>query len=366
MLVLTGVALGLGFLTKYQVVFVGAILLFSIVFLARKELKVSLKKFALTIAAAVLVITPWIVIAYQKYASQFLSQWIYALQVGNPERSIYSDRFPQSIFYLIDMVWPYSNTHPISLFIYIAGLLGLVYLAWRHKPQDRYVVIWFVVIYVFFTLISNRAWRYALPVFPAVAISASVAFWALFDRLVSAYRNAHVASNRRLITKVAASLLVAAMAGALTYSIYDTYTLEARENINIELDKATTYALTNISVNKSIMVLAPFDYMSKEMVTFYLWTHGETAIKVYQYPEQAVDAYTPHFNITELIIQCHQYNVQYVFTYEYGGTVTYFNTTLNLQQIFEQLYTSGNFTHITSSATFGENPRRIFILDFIG
>jgi len=365
-LVFTGLALGLGFLTKYQVVVAGVILLFSLVFLIRRELKTSLKKFTLTIVVALLVITPWIVIAYQMYATQVLRQWVYAGQVGNPERSIYSDRFPQPIFYLIDMVWPYSNTHPISIFIYIAGLGGLVYLAWRHKPQDRYVLIWFVVIYVFFTLISNRAWRYALPVFPAVAISASVAFWAMFGRLEGAYRKVQVASNRRLLTKVAAGLLVASMAGAVACSIYDTYTLEARENINIELDKASAYALANISVNKSIMVLAPFDYMSKEMVSFYLWTHGDTTVSVYQYPSQAVDAYTPDFNITQLITQCRQNNVQYIFTYEYGGTVTYFNSTLNLQQIYEQLYTSGNFTHINNNATFGENPRRIFILEFIG
>lgn len=365
MLIFTGVALGLGFLTKYQVVVAGIILLVSIFFLARNQLKTALKKFTITIAAAVLVVVPWIVIAYQMYASQFLSQWVYALQVGNPERSIYSDRFPQAIFYLIDMVWPYSNTHPISLFIYIAGLVGLVYLAWRHKPQDRYIVIWFVVIYVFFTLISNRAWRYALPVFPVVGISASVTFWVLYGRLKSAYRNAQTGPSRRRLTKIAAGLLVIGMAGAVAYSIYDAYTLEARENIKIELDQATAYALANLDANKSIMVLAPFDYMSKEMVTFYLWTHGDTSTQVYQYPAQAVDAYTPEFNITELTTQCLQYNVQCIFTYEYGGTVTYFNTTLNLQQIYQQLYISGNFTHINSNSTFGENPRRIFVLEFI-
>ncbi len=229
-LVFSGVALGLGFLTKYQVVVAGVILLVSILFLARNQLKQTYKKFTITIAAAALVVVPWIVVAYQM-SSQFLSQWLYALQVGNPERSVYSDRFPQPIFYLIDMVWPYSNTHPISLFIYVAGLAGLVYLAWRHKPQDRYVVVWFVVIYVFFTLISNRAWRYVLPLFPAVAISASVAFFALYGKLERSFQSANTASSRRLLTKIAAVGLIVGMAGAVAYSVYDAYTLEARENI---------------------------------------------------------------------------------------------------------------------------------------
>jgi 4-amino-4-deoxy-L-arabinose transferase-like glycosyltransferase len=365
-LVFTGVALGLGFLAKYQVAVAGVILLVSLVFLARNQLKLAFKKFTITIAVAVLVVVPWIVVAYQMYASQLLSQWIYALQVGNPERSVYSDRFPQPIFYLIDMVWPYANTHPISIFIYIAGLAGLVFLVWRHKPQDRYVVIWFAVIYVFFTLISNRAWRYALPVFPALAISASAGFFALYGRLERGLRSADTSSNRRLLTKIASIGLIVAMAGAIAYSVYDAYTLEARENIAIELDPATAYALSNLDAGKSIMVLCPFDYMSKEMVSFYLWTHGDTQTQVYQYPAQAIDAYTPNFNIADLIAQCRENNVQYIFTYEYGGTVPYFNSTLNLQQVYVQLYDSGNFSHISDNMTFGANPRRIFLLEFAG
>jgi hypothetical protein len=58
--------------------------------------------------------------------------------------------------------------------------------------------------------------------------------------------------------------------------------------------------------------------------------------------------------------------VKYVFTYEFGGVVPYFNTALNLQKIYLMLYDSGNFTHISDDATFGSNPRRIFILTFVG
>ena len=124
--------------------------------------------------------------------------------------------------------------------------------------------------------------------------------------------------------------------------------------------------MKNLNCNKSIMVLCPFDLLSREMVRFYLWEDGDNTIPVFQYPRQAVDAYTPDFNIAELIRLCNTLKVQYVFTYEYGGTVPYFNSTLNAQQVFEQLYSSGNFTHISSEATFGENPRRIFVLEFIG
>ncbi len=47
-----------------------------------------------------------------------------------------------------------------------------------------------------------------------------------------------------------------------------------------------------------------------------------------------MDAYTPVFNITEFVQECSQNNVKYVFTYEYGGNVPYFNTTLTAMGVF--------------------------------
>jgi hypothetical protein len=114
------------------------------------------------------------------------------------------------------------------------------------------------------------------------------------------------------------------------------------------------------------MLLCPYNYFSQDMVSFYLWADGEPQIRTYQYPELPVDTYTPHFNITQFIGLCKQYNVKFIFTYEYGGTVPYFNTTLNLQQIYEQIYASGNFSRISPEATFGQNPRRILVLNFTG
>ncbi|HSV48961.1 MAG TPA: glycosyltransferase family 39 protein [Candidatus Acidoferrales bacterium] len=366
MLVFTGLMVGFGFLTKYQALIAGIIFLLSILFLARNQLKWAYKKFTITVVTAVLVVTPWILVAYQIYASHLLEQWLYAIQVGNPERSVYSERFLQPIFYLVDMVWPYDMLHPISIFIYIAALAGLGYLAWRRKPQDKYLLIWFVCIYVFFTLISNKSWRYVLPLFPALAISAAVAFWAAYGKLQGKWRQSVGSENRKRLYKAAGVLLVVSLAGAVAYSIYDSYTYVANYDIDIQIEEATNYAYHNMDFNKSIMVLSPFDMLNREMVRFYLWQDGDNRIPVFQYPRLAVDAYAPEFNITELIRQCQVYKVQYLFTYEYGGTVPYFNSTLNLQQIYQQLYASGNFTHITENATFGENPRRIFVLEFTG
>jgi uncharacterized membrane protein len=364
-LVLSGIAIGLGFLAKYQILVAFAIFVVSILFLARNQLKQSLKKFSILVVSAFLVVLPWLVIAYQIYATKIFGEWIYAVQVGNPERSIYSGRYPAPIFYFIEMVWSYNEIHPISIFLYVAGLLGLVFLAWRRRPEDKYVLIWFAVVFVLFTLIVNKHWRYVLPLFPTLAISASVQILYALSRLQNSWK---LTSNvkRKHQAKFAAILLIVCVAGAVAYSINDAYRNLATYQINIDIEGATKYAIARMNSNESIMVLCPFNFFSRDMVRFYLWADGDNEIRVLQYPRLPVDSYTPNFNITELIAICKHANVKYLFTYEFGGTVPYYNTTLNLQQIYMQLYASGNFSKISDEATFGTNPRRIFLLTFIG
>jgi 4-amino-4-deoxy-L-arabinose transferase-like glycosyltransferase len=365
MLVFSGLALGLGFLTKYQVLIGGVIMLASILLLARDHLKLELSKFALLILTTVAVAVPWILISYQIYASKMLDEWVYALQMGNPEKSLYSMRFPLPIFYFVEMTWPYSDVHPISLLLYIISLLGLGLFAWRRNRSDKLLLIWFVVVYVFFTLIPNKHWRYVLPLFPALAISAASLISFFYEKAEGAWRG-RISLNKKLAFKVAAMLFTICLIAGVFFSVKDAYDDVAEYQIQIDIEGATNYASNSLSQNESIVILCPFNFFNSDMVRFYLWADRTKKNRVYQYPELPVDTYTPIFNITDFIGLCKQDNVKYVFTYEYGGVVPYFNTTLNLQKIYMDLYDSGNFTHISDNATFGSNPRRIFILTYLG
>jgi hypothetical protein len=364
MLVLSGLALGLGFLTKYQILIAAAVMIVSILLLARDHLKMRFSRFTLLIITTVAVVTPWIIISYNAYASEMLNNWVYALEIGNPAKAVYSERFPLPIFYFIEMTWPYSDVHPISLLIFIASLLGLGLFAWRRKPEDKSLLTWFIVVFVFFTLIPNKHWRYVLPLFPVLAISAASFIFFFYEKAQRTWR-AHISVNKKRAVKVAAGLFAVFLTAGVVFSIKDTYDEAVQYQIQIDIEGATQYASNYLNQNESIMLLCPFNLFNQDMVRFYLQADGNRKNKVCQYPELPVDSYTPAFNITEFINLCKQENVKYVFTYEYGGDVPYFNTTLNLQQIYMQLYDSSNFTHISDETTFGANPRRIFILNFL-
>jgi 4-amino-4-deoxy-L-arabinose transferase-like glycosyltransferase len=101
---------------------------------------------------------------------------MYVMSEGGEDRPAYSNRFqPVPVYYLTEMVWPFKDlaVHPISLPIFVLGLCGLGMFAYRRKKQDIFFLTWFVVVYVFFTLIPNRQWRYVTPLFPILAISAA-------------------------------------------------------------------------------------------------------------------------------------------------------------------------------------------------
>ena len=363
-LVFSGLAVGLGFLTKYQAIIAGAIMVVSILFFARGQLKHIFSRFSILVVTAFLVVVPWIVAAYQMYASKLFSQWFYAIQVGNPQKALYSDRYPFPIFYFIDLVWPYDTFHPISIFLYIVGLAGLVFLVLRHNKNDKFLLIWFVSVFIFFTLIANKEWRYVLPVFPVLSISAAMLILFGYAHL-EAWKKRSPASKQRQ-RKLVAGLFVVVVASAMAYSIYDTYSITSYFDVTIQLEPATVYAMNRMQNNQSIMVMCPFNFFSQDMIQFYLTKNGNTQISVYQYPALPVDTYTINFNITELIFLCKQENVKYLFTYENGGTTTYYNSTINLVQLYQQIYASGNFSQWTYDATFGVNPRRIMILTYLG
>ncbi len=198
--------------------------------------------------------------------------------------------------------------------------------------------------------------------FPVVAISAASLMVFAYDKLEKTWKLGQLALNKKRLVKAAAVLLVVLAVGSAAYSGVDAYQMVARDQIHITLQDATDYVAQHISENQSIMVACAVNLFNQDMVRFYLEADASKHNLVLQYPEQAVDAFTPNFNLTEFIGMCVSYNVKYVLLYEYGASFPYFNSTLTLHDVYIMLNDSGRFTYADS---FGANPRIVVVLSFI-
>jgi hypothetical protein len=163
------------------------------------------------------------------------------------------------------------------------------------------------------------------------------------------------------LVKVAAGALVIFTVAAAAYSFYDGYQWTARYQIHIPIEEATNFAASRLNQNESIGVLCASNSFSEDMVRFYLEANTSIRNNVWQYPERAVDAFKPDFNVSELISLCENRTAKYVFLYEYGATFPYFDSTLTMHEVYGMLLDSGRFTYVNM---FGESPRTISILAF--
>ncbi|MCW4017475.1 MAG: glycosyltransferase family 39 protein [Candidatus Bathyarchaeota archaeon] len=385
-LIWSGITLGLGVLTKYQIVIAGAVMLTGLVFLSRGYLKKRLSRFPMLILIVAAVVLPWIIVSYQVYASGMWDTWLYAMNIGNPDKTLYSlgftsaggNRLPNLFlsvpsflkiptFYLFEMTAPYYDIHPVSFYLYALGLAGLGLFAWRRKTEDKYLLIWFAVVYLFFTIIPNRQWRYIVPVFPVLAYAAANLLSSGFQTMIRIWENKHLSLSEKRFAQAAACILIALTAVGAFYTVEDRITWSGKDSYHVHIQEAVNFAADNLAPNDKILVLCTQNMFSQDTVRFFLNAEGKYN-EVLVYPPNPVDTYKPNFDVNELISICQQNKVKYVFVYEYPGNETFFNSTITLQNVISDLYNSGNFSKLTDNNTygFGWYPHRVFIMTFLG
>jgi len=348
MLILIGLTVILGFLIKYQILVAVLVMFFGVLFFCRSQLRRPFsRKLYMAIILGLLAAVAYLVYSFQWY----VGMWLNVMGMNTTGGTI------TPFYYLTEMYSIYPTIHPISLLMYILGFLGLGLFAIRRQKPDKILLIWFVTVLVFYTIVTNKSWRYALPLFPVLAVSAAVFVTVTFTKLRSL--------NRKTLAKIAASILIVFTCLSLFYSVNDAVYWTNFDKAPFALEQAVEYAIAHDSGNQSITVLCPDNYFSKGIVDFYLLKDGGPQIHSYAYPwSRIID---PTFNITTLIIRCKEYNVKFLFTTETGGNhLDYFSSTVTLMDIYAQLYRSNNFTQVTPNQTFGQSPRNIFILNFTG
>ncbi len=370
-LIFTGVALGIGVLAKYQLIVAAIAMLLSILFLCRKRLKINLAKYLLIIVIVALVVAPWVLMVYQYDGITKFQTLQYVMTEGGQDRPAYSNRFqPIPVFYLVEMTWPFNDipVNPISLPIMILGLCGLGLFAFRRKKQDIFFLTWFLVIYVFFTFIPNRQWRYVTPLFPILAISAACFIMFLYGR-VRAWKVPRVGIKADRLKKLAAVGFIAIIGGAVAYASYNSYQMTVRDQIHIPIQEATSYLATHLDQNQSAVLVCSFNLLSQDMFRFYT-PANMSSDQIWQYPALPVDSFTPNFNITQFVNLCQERNVKYIILFDYGIHTQFFNTTLDYTQVENMIYQTGRFGDPQDQPFWGDfygnMGYRIFLVRFLG
>ena len=370
-LIFSGLTLGIGVLAKYQIVVAAIAMFLSILFLSRKRLKLTLTKFLLICGIAILIVVPWFVMIYHYNGVTKFQTLQYVMSEGGQDRPAYSNRFqPIPIYYLVEMAWPFNDiaVHPISLPIFVLGLAGLGLFAYRRKKQDIFFLTWFVVVYVFFTLIPNRQWRYVTPLFPILAISAACFILFLYSR-VRSWKPRQIGFKGDLKKKLAGALFILVIVSAVAYAGYDSYQMTVRDQIHIPIQEATNYLANHLEQNQSAVLVCSFNLLDQDMFRFYL-PSNMSQDQIWQYPALAVDAFTPNFNINEFVNLCQQRNVKYIILYDFGIYTQFFNTTLDYTQVKAMIANTGMFGDPKDQPFWGDfngwMGHRIFLVRFLG
>jgi hypothetical protein len=363
--------LGIGVLAKYQIIVAALAMLLCVLFLARGRLRLNLTKFVLIIVVVVLVVSPWFLLVYHYDGITKFQTLQYVMSEGGQDRPAYSNRFlPIPVYYIVEMAAPFIDipVHPVAIPIMILGLSGLGLFAYRRTKQDIFLLTWFVVIYAFFTLVPNRQWRYVTPLFPILAISAACFIMFMYGRL-RGWKLPHLGLKEQRYKKIAASVFIAIIVATVVYSAYNAYEMTARDQIHIPVQEATGYIAQHLGNNQSAVLLCPFNLLSQDMFRFYLPSNMSTD-QIWQYPNLAVDAFTPNFNITEFTDLCVQRQVKYIILYDFGIHTPFFNTTMDYTQVVQMIYDTTRFGDPLDQPFWGDYNgwmgHRIFLVRFLG
>jgi hypothetical protein len=155
--------------------------------------------------------------------------------------------------------------------------------------------------------------------------------------------------------------LIVSTGVSVAYGFYYGYQWTARYVIHVPIEEATDFVAARLSQNESIAVLCPNNSFNDDMVRFYLEANASKRNEVWQYPELAVDAFKPDFDVTTLISSCQRENTKFLLLYEYGQTEPFFNSTLTTVQVWDAMNSTGRFNYVTY---FGDSPRAIYVISF--
>lgn len=315
LLYLSGITLGLGLLSKYPAIIAGVVMLVSTI-LWKESPSIRFSKVLKVAIIAIAFVAPWIYFLYiHKAAAELNIASDYIREILSPFkdtefRVLYSTRFPTPIFYLVEL------SEVISLPIYLCGILGLGLWFWRRRREDKFSLIWFLVVYVTFTLIPNKNWRFVASIFPLLSISAAdfiIVIWQRGKKWLSSLQPRFYKID---VEKIVSILLISIIFAAVLNSVITSYGWIEHDAVYIPTQKACQYVVSHSKTTDGLVVLCASNWFGPHAVNFYLHQLDSKRDLALQYPKEAVDDYNLIFDVEVLNQLCMTHQVKYLLLYE--------------------------------------------------
>ena len=168
------------------------------------------------------------------------------------------------------MTQPYSHIHPIYLPVYIICLLGLGLWFFRKNESDKFSLISFSVVYIIFTIITSKDWRYISLIFPVLAVSGAefILFW--LNQAIERIKRPHVSFQQKNVIRLAALALVVTVGVSVVYSCWDGYNWIEADRTQIPVADSVEYVLDHTTTEDHLVVLCGDNFFSVDLVEFYL------------------------------------------------------------------------------------------------
>jgi 4-amino-4-deoxy-L-arabinose transferase-like glycosyltransferase len=165
---LSGVFFGLAFLTKQTSALLIPVILVVYLVLNKRSLKPLLtKQFGLFLAAALAVITPWLIYMTLCYGFDFWNTYFLYSTVTRLASPV--EGHVHGYLYYFNYLASSEPLLWVALLPFAVGLSSY-YALKRHKP-DLLVVAWIAVVLGAFTLAQTKIYYYILPAYPAFALA---------------------------------------------------------------------------------------------------------------------------------------------------------------------------------------------------
>lgn len=224
-ILLTSIICGLAIATKYSGLLFPAIffLHLSMTSLSSSKFLTELKKKAalflamyIIAMATFFIVSPWILIYFDPFM-EGLKQWYLQATTGFP-RTLMGIRYVQTPFWYYLPLFLFSFQLPLTLFF----LLGLIVILKKskksivHNKYNSLIILWFLLPFLFYSLILSSALRYAMVFIPPITIIGAKGFFVV-------KQICHQKKLKKINVAILATMFFLPISAIVAYPMYREY-----------------------------------------------------------------------------------------------------------------------------------------------